>query len=96
LRLRSPQRCSGRITGQTVNNFAVTAVKRKARKVSLGSVRFSLRAGKSKTVVLTLSKTSRTLLAAKRSLRVRFTITLNSAGHRRTVLHRTMTLRVTR
>jgi endoglucanase len=95
-RLRSPQRCSGRITGQTVNNFAVTAVKRKARKVSLGSVRFSLRAGKSKTVVLTLSRTSRTLLAAKRSLRVRFTITLNSAGHRRTVLHRTMTLRLKR
>ena len=44
--------------------------------------------GKSKTVVLKLSKASKKLLAAKRSL----TITLTSAGHRRTVLHRTTTL----
>ncbi len=90
--LRSAQTCIGTITGQTVHTYAVTAVKHKARKVSLGSVKFSLKAGKSKTVVLKLSKASRRLLAAKRSLKVQITITMTSAGHRRTVLHRTSTL----
>ena len=90
--LRSAQKCTGTITGQTVNTYAVTTVKHKARKVSLGSVKFSLQAGKSKTVVLKLSKASKKLLAAKRSLKVQITITLTSAGHRRTVLHRTTTL----
>jgi endoglucanase len=91
-RLRSEQKCTGTITGQTVNAYAVTSVKHKARKVSLGSATFSLKANKAKTVVLKLSKTSRKLLAAKHSLKVQITITLSSAGHRRTVLHRTTTL----
>ncbi|HEY6526545.1 MAG TPA: hypothetical protein VIY10_22355, partial [Solirubrobacteraceae bacterium] len=91
-RLRSAQKCTGTITGQTVNTYAAATVKHKTRKVSLGSVKFSLKAGKSKTVVLKLSKASRKLLAAKRSLKVQITITLTSAGHRRTVLHRTTTL----
>ncbi|HEX3975949.1 MAG TPA: hypothetical protein VHW96_06765, partial [Solirubrobacteraceae bacterium] len=91
-RLRSAQRCTGTITGQTANTYAVTTVKHKARKVSLGSVKFSLKAGRSKTVVLKLSKASKKLLAAKRSLKVQIAITLASAGHRRTVLHRTTTL----
>jgi endoglucanase len=91
-RLRSVQTCTGTITGQTVNTYAVTTVRHKARKVSLGSVKFSLKAGKSKTVILKLSKTFRKLLAVKRSLRVQITITLNSAGHARTVLHRTIRL----
>jgi hypothetical protein len=47
---------------------------------------------RAKTVVLKLSKASKKMLAAKRSLKVRITITLTSAGHRRTVLHRTTTL----
>jgi len=83
---------TGTISGQTVNTYAMTTVKHKARKVSLGSVKFSLKAGKSKTVVLKLRKASKKLLAAKRSLKVRITITLTSAGHRRTVVHRTTTL----
>jgi endoglucanase len=91
-RLRAAQKCTGTITGQTVNTYAVTTVKHKARKVLLGSVKFSLKAGKSKTVILKLSKAFRKLLAAKRSLKVQITITLNSAGHRLTVLHRTTTL----
>jgi endoglucanase len=91
-RLRSAQTCTGTITGQTVNTFAVTTVKHKARKVSLGSARFSLKAGKSKTVILKLSKAFKKLLAAKHSLKVQITITLNSAGHARTVLHRTVRL----
>jgi hypothetical protein len=90
--LRSAQKCAGRLTGQTVNAYAAKSTRHKAEKASLGSVNFSLKAGKSKTVVLKLSKTSKKLLAAKRSLKVRITITLTSAGHRRTVLHRTTTL----
>jgi endoglucanase len=90
--LRSAQSCTGTITGQTVNTYAVSTVKHKAHKVSLGSVKFSLKAGKSQTVVLKLSKASKKLLAAKRSLKVQITITLTSAGHSRTVLHRTTTL----
>jgi hypothetical protein len=90
--LRSAQKCTGTITGQTVNTYAVTAVKPKARKVSLGSVKFSLKASKAKTVVLKLSKPAKKLLAAKRSLKVTITITLASPGYRRTVLHRKMTL----
>jgi hypothetical protein len=92
-RLRAAQKCTGTITGQTVNTYAVTTVKHKARKVSLGSVKFSLKADKSKTVVLKLSRASKKLLVAKRSLKVQITITLTSAGHRRTVLHRTTKLR---
>jgi hypothetical protein len=87
LGLRAAQKCSGTITGEAVN-----AVEHKVRNVSLGSVNFSLKAGKAKTVVLELSKASRKLLAAKRSLKVEIIITLTSAGHRRTVLHRTRTL----
>jgi hypothetical protein len=92
-RLDSAQTCAGTITAQTVNPYVVTAISRKARKVSLGSVKFSTKAGKPKTVVLKLSQASKKLLAAKRSLKVQITITLTSAGHRRTVLHRTTTLR---
>jgi hypothetical protein len=91
--LRSPENCSGTLTGQTLNTYAVTTVKHKRRHVSLGSVHFALKAGKAKTVVLTLSKTSRKLLAAKHALKVRITITLTSAGHRKTVIVRTLTLK---
>jgi endoglucanase len=91
--LSSPENCTGTLTGQTVNAYAVTSAKHKRRHVSLGSVHFSLKAGKAKTVVLTLSKTSRRLLRAKRTLKVRITITLTSAGHRKTTLSRTLTLK---
>jgi hypothetical protein len=91
--LRSAQSCSGRLTGQTVSKYAVKAAKAKRRKVSLGLVRFSLKAGKAKTVVLKLSKPSRKLLKAKRKLKVRITITLTSAANRRTVIHRRITLK---
>jgi hypothetical protein len=61
--------------------------------VSLGSAHLSLRAGKTTTVVLTLSKASHRLLVHRHSLKVRITITLSSSRHRRTVLHRTTTLK---
>jgi hypothetical protein len=91
--LSSPQNCTGTLTGQTVSSYAVTSKKQKRRPVSLGAVRFTLQAGKAKTVVLTLSKVSRKLLAAKHALKVQFTITLTSAGHQTTVVHRTVTLK---
>ena len=91
-RLSSAQTCTGTITGQTVDAYAARTVGHKTHRVSLGSVKFSLKAGKSKTVILKLSKASKELLAAKRLLKVQITITLTSAGHRRTVLHRTTTL----
>jgi hypothetical protein len=61
--------------------------------VSLGSVRFGLAAGKSKTVVLKLSKPSRRLLTRRRALKVQITITLTNAAQRRGVSHRTLTLK---
>jgi endoglucanase len=94
--LRAAQSCAGTLTGQTVSSYAVSAAKVKRHKVSLGSVRFSLSAGKSKTIVLKLSKASHKLLAAHHRLKVRITITLTSASTRRTVIGRTITLTLTR
>jgi endoglucanase len=92
--LRSAQKSKGTLTGKTVHSFA-TATGRH-HKVSLGTVHFGLKARKAKTVALKLSKPARKLLAGKRSLKVRITITLTSAHHRRTVVHRTVTLKVAR
>jgi endoglucanase len=91
--LRSAQNCTGVLTGQTVNSFAIASKKSKRHQVSLGTVHFSLKGGKAKTVVLTLSTASRKLLAAKHALKVQFTITLTSAGHQTTVVHRSLTLK---
>jgi endoglucanase len=91
--LRSAVTCTGTLSGQTVSSYAVTSSKHKRRQVSLGTIRFSLTAGKAKTIVLTLSKTSRRLLSAKHTLKVQFTIILTSAGHRKTVVHHTVTLK---
>ncbi len=90
--LRTAQSCTGTLTGQTINRYAVPAAKSKRRTVSLGSVRFSLTGGKAKQVVLKLSKASRKLLAAHHRLKVQITLTLSSATTRRTVVHRTLTL----
>lgn len=92
-KLLSPVSCTGTLTGQTVSTYAVTSAKRKRQRVSLGSVHFALVAGKSKTVVLTLSKASRKLLAAKHALKVQIAVTLTSAGYQVTVVHRTLTLK---
>jgi hypothetical protein len=81
---------------QTVNRYAQTATKVKRRRVSLGSVRFSLKAGTTKRVVLTLSKASRKLLTAHHRLKVQITVTLTGATVRRTVIRRTITLKAPR
>jgi hypothetical protein len=94
--LRSVQSCAGTLTGQTVNSYARSAAKAKRHKVSLGSVHFSLKGGKSKTVVLKLTQAARKLLRAHHRVTVRIIFTLTSATTRRTVLHRTIPLTVPR
>ncbi len=90
--LSSPQSCTGTLSGRTVGTYAATSKRHKRRHISLGRVRFTLRAGKAKMVALTLSRAPRTLLAAKGRLRVQITIALTSPRHRRTVIARTLTL----
>jgi endoglucanase len=90
-RLRSAQKSTGTLTGKTVHSYASAGSK--PHPASLGSTHVTLQAGKAKTVVLKLPKPVRRLLLAKHSLKVRITITLTSAKHRRTVIHRTVTLR---
>jgi len=102
--LGSPVDCLGVLTGTTAKRFASTSAAAAAtprpkgdsrrRRVSLGRVRFSLQAGKRKTVVLTLSKRGAALLAAKRSLRASFTIALSGPNSARTELHRVLTLKL--
>ena len=87
--LRSDQNSTGLLSGQTARAYAAA----KKRRVSLGSVRFKLTAGKSKTVVLKLSRKARTLLARRHSLRVQFTIALTNSAKQRGVSRRTVTLR---
>jgi endoglucanase len=88
--LSSDQDSSGVLSGKTVRSFAA---KKRQRRVSLGSVRFKLAAGKSKRVVLKLSRTSRKLLARRHTLRVQITVTLTSTAKGHAVSHRTLTLR---
>jgi hypothetical protein len=94
--LRSAQKCTGTITAQTVHTYNSPKVGHGPAKVSLGAVNLSLQAGRTQAVVLKLSTPSRKLLAATRLLEVQITITLRSAGHRRTVLHYTRTLHLAR
>ena len=83
--LRAAESCSGSLSGQTV--------KPKRHKLSLGKVGFKLKANKSKTVVLKLSKAAKLRLAAKHSLKASFTVTLTNASNARTVIHRGLTLK---
>jgi hypothetical protein len=88
--LRAGQHCNGTLTGKTVHSYAV---KHKRHKVSLGKTHITLKAGKAKTVLLKLSKPARSLFVHQHSLKVKFALTLSSPHHRRTVVHRTVTLR---
>jgi hypothetical protein len=92
-KLRADRGCSGTLSGLTANSYALPSSHGKRRKVSLGNVRFTLAAGKAKSVVLSLSKASRQLLAANGSLKAGFTIKLRSPGAPATVLHRSLMLK---
>jgi aryl-phospho-beta-D-glucosidase BglC (GH1 family) len=89
--LRSAQTCRGSLTGTTAHSYG--AAKHKPHKVSLGTAHVALTANRSKSIALTLSTAARKLLTSKRSLATRISITLTSAGHRRTVIHRKVTLK---
>jgi endoglucanase len=91
--LRSSQDCAGVLSGQTVSSFAITTAKRRRHRVSMGTIHFKLTAGRSKTVVLKLSKASRRLLSRQHKLKVQITITLTNSAKRRAVSHRTVTLK---
>jgi endoglucanase len=91
--LRSAQSCGGALSGQTVSRYAVPTRSSKRRRVALGSVRFSLKAGKTKRVTLKLSKSSHALLLANHRLKVQITLTLTGPSTRRTVIRRTITLK---
>lgn len=91
--LRSARRCKGTLTAQTAASYAATAVKGKRHRVSLGTVHFTLAAGKAHVVVLRLTRASHKLLVAKHALRVIITITLAGTGHDTTISRRTLTLR---
>lgn len=86
--------CKGVVIGRSAKPYARSGHGR--RPVPLGTAHFQISAGKSKTVVLRLSKPSRQLLASKGSLRARFTLKLTNARNAPTVLRRLATLRMPR
>ena len=93
-KLHSAQSCSGTLSGQTVGAYAASGSGRARHRVSLGSVRFTLQAGRAKTVVLTLAKRARRLLAARHSLKVQIVVALSGPGFRTTVSRHTLVLRM--
>jgi hypothetical protein len=89
--LTAAEACRGILQGQTVKSYALAGHKR--RPVGLGTARFRVAAGRSKTVVLALPRAARQLLAARGSLRARFTLELTNARDAPTVVHRLATLK---
>jgi endoglucanase len=87
--LRASQNSTVLISARTVGTFGP---KGHRRRVALGSISFKLVAGKSKTVVLTLARSSRTLLSRQHRLKAELTVTLTNAAHRRSVSRRTLTI----
>ncbi|MGD9736391.1 MAG: glycoside hydrolase family 5 protein [Solirubrobacterales bacterium] len=98
--LSSSVDCLAVLTGTTAKRYAPASAsakpkgKPKRRRISLGTVRFSLEAGKQRTVVLNLSKRGASLLAAKHRLKASFTVTLTNSASARTVLQRVATLKL--
>ena len=89
--LRSPQRATVAVRGRTLH--AYRAGKGKRHRLALGTVRLELSANRTRTVTRTLSRAFRTLLTTRKSVTVRFTITMSSPHHRTKVITRTVTLR---
>jgi endoglucanase len=87
--LRASQDSAVVVSARTIGTFGAKGHK---RRVALGSVSFKLVAGKSKTVVLHLARSSRTLLARQHRLKAELTITLTNAAHGRSVSRRTLTI----
>lgn len=90
--LSSTQSCTGRLTVKTVKTFPTSAGKRRAHKISLGTVHFALSVTSAKTVVVKLSKELRELLVRRHSLEVQVAITLSGTQNPVLVTRRTLTL----
>ena len=87
--LRASQTATGAIGVRTIGKLLVHHHR---QRVSLGSVGFKLTAGTSRTVVLTLSRATRALLARQGRLKAQVTITLTNAAHQRSVTRHTLTI----
>jgi hypothetical protein len=90
--LKAPLASTGSISARTVKTFPVKGSKKK-KPVTVGTAKISLAAGKAKTVNLTLSSASRTLLRKLKSLKVQLVITLSNAQAKSTGTSRTVTLK---
>jgi hypothetical protein len=92
--LRSDQNTAGRLSGRTAGLFGSGGRSHRRAHVSLGSARFTLTAGKTKTVVLKLVTAARKLLARRHSLKVQISVTLANTAKRQAVTLRTVTLKL--
>jgi hypothetical protein len=90
--LRTAESCKGTLSGMTAKPFAVSSKSTKAHQVPVGTSGFKLKANKAKQIDVKLPAPARTLLEAKGSLAVRFTLSLKGPDGR-TVLHRSATLK---
>jgi hypothetical protein len=88
VRCNGPDACSGALRADTVKAFAAARRKR----VALGRARFTVRAGATRKVAVRLTKKGRRLLARKRRLAVRLTLTMSG----RKAVRRTVKLRARR
>ncbi|HET6509142.1 MAG TPA: hypothetical protein VFG42_20270 [Baekduia sp.] len=99
--LNSANDVTGSIAAATVSSYATTAsraatARAKRKPVRVGSARFTLKAHVTKRVRLVMSKPARRLLAAKRSLRVRVTITARTSAGVTKVRAEVVTLKLKR
>ncbi|MEO9176706.1 MAG: cellulase family glycosylhydrolase [Gaiellales bacterium] len=79
------------VSARTVAKFAVSGKHR--QRVTLGSVRGILSAGKTRTLTLRFSPAARKLLKRQHTLKVQVTVTLTSSSNVRSVTGRTLTLK---
>jgi hypothetical protein len=102
--LESAQAATGALSGVTADSYASASSSAvaarpkhaKRRHVSLGKVRFKLKAHTPKLVKLKIRRPIRELLAKHGKLKVKITITLKNASGRKSVTHRQVTLKLPR
>lgn len=78
---------------KSTSSSAARAARAKRRRISLGSVRFKLKANKRKLVTLKFSKKVRRLIAKYRKVPVKFTINLKDAAGHGKVIKRAITIK---
>jgi hypothetical protein len=90
--LRADQTSSGLLSLRTAGKFLVGTGTHRRQRLLLGSLRFTLTASAPRTVVLRLTRVTRTLRSRKHILKVLITITLTNSAHRSTISQRMATL----